>query len=92
MIKRKITYAIAICFIYLLGALTVKYKLPPNYNLKVYSDEDAAGSIDPIDVIRFYEQRGYKLIDKMSFLQRIFFNESSIYLKKEGTNAVANKA
>jgi SAM-dependent methyltransferase len=67
-------------------------KLTPNYDLKIYSDEDAAGSIDPIDVIRFYEQRGYKLIDKKSFLQRIFFNESSIYLKKEGTNTVANKA
>ena len=65
-------------------------KLTPNYDLKKYSDEDAAGSIDPIDLIRFYEQRKYKLIRKKSFLQRIFFNEPNIYLKK-GINTVANK-
>ena len=64
--------------------------MTPNYDLKKYSDEDAAGSIDPIDLIRFYEQRKYKLIRKKSFLQRIFFNEPNIYLKK-GINTVANK-
>ena len=57
-------------------------KLIPNYDLKIYSDEDAAASIDPIDLIRFYEQRGYNLIYKKTFLQRIFLNEPTIYLKK----------
>lgn len=57
-------------------------KLIPNYDLKIYSDEDAAASIDPIDLIRFYEQRGYNLIYKKTFLQRIFLNEPTIFLKK----------
>lgn len=57
-------------------------KLKPNYELKLYCDEDAAASIDPIDLIRFYESRGYELADKKSFLQRIFFNDTNLYLIK----------
>jgi SAM-dependent methyltransferase len=57
-------------------------KLTPNYDLKIYSDEDAAASIDPIDLIRFYESRGYELVYKKSFLQRIFFKDTNLYLTK----------
>tara|TARA_B110000240_G_C13482777_1_gene446036 strand:+ start:455 stop:1357 length:903 start_codon:yes stop_codon:yes gene_type:complete len=61
--------------------LTFK-KLIPNYELKIYSDEDAAASIDPIDLVRFYESRNYNWIYNNSFLKRIFFNQANIFLKK----------
>jgi ubiquinone/menaquinone biosynthesis C-methylase UbiE len=57
-------------------------KLKPNYELKLYCDEDAASSIDPIDLIRFYESRGYELANKKSFLQRILFNDANLYFIK----------
>ena len=59
-------------------------KLIPNYELKIYSDEDAAGNIDPIDLIRFYESRGYELVNPKSFIKRLFFNDVYIVLKKKG--------
>jgi len=66
-------------------------KLTPNYELKLYSDEDAAASIDPLDLIRFYEQRGYKTVYKYSFLKRIFFNQTSVYLIKGNQGNLPNK-
>jgi ubiquinone/menaquinone biosynthesis C-methylase UbiE len=63
-------------------------KLKPNYNLYLGCDEDAASSIDPIDVVRFYESRGFKLIDKLSFKARIFYPNKYVCLKKFGNNSL----
>jgi ubiquinone/menaquinone biosynthesis C-methylase UbiE len=57
-------------------------KLTPNYELKIYSDEDAAGNIDPLDLIRFYESRDYELVNKRSFIQRMKLNDQNLYFKK----------
>lgn len=59
-------------------------KLKPNYNLNLFCDEDAASSIDPIDVIRFYKSRGYKTVPNLSFLKLLFFKKKTIYLIKNG--------
>jgi ubiquinone/menaquinone biosynthesis C-methylase UbiE len=57
-------------------------KLTPNYDLYLYTDEDAAASIDPIDIITFYEYRGYKLIPNKSLLKKLFFRDRAIYFQK----------
>ncbi len=57
-------------------------KLTPNYDLYLYTDEDAAASIDPIDIITFYEYRGYKLIPNKSLLKKLFFRDRTIYFQK----------
>jgi SAM-dependent methyltransferase len=57
-------------------------KLKPNYELNLFCDEDAASSIDPVDLIRFYKSRGYKLVPNLSFFELLFFNKKTIYLKK----------
>ncbi len=61
----------------------LKYgRLKPNYSLHLYCDEDAASSIDPLDVIRFYESRGFAYYRKLSFFDRIFFNDPFVILIK----------
>jgi ubiquinone/menaquinone biosynthesis C-methylase UbiE len=63
---------------------TLKFKkLIPNYDLKIYSDEDAAANIDPLDLIHFYENKDYELVFKKSFFKRIIFNDTNVYLKKK---------
>lgn len=57
-------------------------KLRPNYDIVGYSDEHAAGSLDPVDLIRFYESRGYKLITPSSFFQKLFYNKKNMFLIK----------
>jgi SAM-dependent methyltransferase len=57
-------------------------KLEPNYSLHLYCDEDAASSIDPLNVIRFYESRGFSYYKKLSFFDRIFFNDPYVILIK----------
>ena len=57
-------------------------KLNPNYELNLFCDEDAASSIDPVDLIRFYKSRGYVLVPNLSFFKLLFFNKQTIYLKK----------
>ena len=57
-------------------------KLKPNYELNLFCDEDAASSIDPVDLIRFYKSRGYSLVPNLSFVNLLFFNKKTIYLKK----------
>lgn len=70
----------------LFGAKTnvvLKYKkLKPNYDLHLYVDEDAASSIDPIDVMRFYESRKYKMLPPLNFAKKIFFRNVNLYFKK----------
>jgi ubiquinone/menaquinone biosynthesis C-methylase UbiE len=61
--------------------LTYK-KLTPNYQLHLGCDEDAASSIDPIDVVRFYESRNFVLVNQLSFIQRLFYPNKYIVLKK----------
>ncbi len=57
-------------------------KLVPNYSLHLGCEEDAASRIDPIDVIRFYESRGFKLEQPLSFLQRLIYGNTYIRLRK----------
>jgi hypothetical protein len=57
-------------------------KLTSNYDLHLYTDEDAAASIAPIDIITFYENRGYKLIPNKSLLKKLFFRDRAIYFQK----------
>jgi SAM-dependent methyltransferase len=62
----------------------LKYKkLKPNYNLHLGCDEDAANSIDPIDVVRFYESRGFRLNKSLSFKERMFYPNKMIELVKK---------
>lgn len=55
--------------------------LKPNYDLMYACDEDAAASIDPMDIVRFYESRGGKTIEKMTFSQRVFFRAESVVMR-----------
>ncbi|MDG1262463.1 MAG: class I SAM-dependent methyltransferase [Flavobacteriales bacterium] len=62
-------------------------KLKPNYDLHLMCDEDAATSIDPVDVIRFYESRGYQLIEPLTFKERLFLGNRWVgFRKKDETN------
>lgn len=64
-------------------SVSLKYgKLNPNYNLHLYCDEDAASSIDPLNVSLFYTSRGYALVPKLSFFQKLFFRKLNIYHRK----------
>lgn len=58
-------------------------KLKPNYDLMLSCDEDAASSIDPLDVIRYYESRGFELEKPLNFKQRILFRQPYIILRKK---------
>ena len=60
----------------------VYQKLEPNYNLHLGCDEDAASSLDPVNVIRYYESRGFSLIRPLSFKQRLFHPNKYIMLRK----------
>lgn len=63
--------------------VSLKYgKLKPNYNLHLYCDEDAASSIDPLNVSLFYTSRGYTLIPNFNFFQKLFFRNLNIYHRK----------
>lgn len=57
-------------------------KLDPNYELHLYCDEDAASSIDPIDVMLFYESRNYRALPQLSFFNKLFFRNLNIYFRK----------
>jgi ubiquinone/menaquinone biosynthesis C-methylase UbiE len=57
-------------------------KLKPNYNLHLGCDEDAASSIDPLDVISYYERNGFASINKLSKIQRISYPNKYIMLRK----------
>ncbi|EMI24755.1 class I SAM-dependent methyltransferase [Rhodopirellula europaea] len=62
---------------------TLKFKrLSPNYELHLGCDEDAASSIDPINVVRFYEFHGFELVTTLSLKQRILFRQSQVILRK----------
>ncbi len=57
-------------------------KLKPNYELFLGCDEDAASSIDPIDVILYYQSIGFKPFEKNSFRKKLFYRSPFILLKK----------
>jgi ubiquinone/menaquinone biosynthesis C-methylase UbiE len=57
-------------------------KLKPNYSLHLGCDEDAASRLDPIDVVRFYESRGFTLMNKLSLKERLFYPNKYIMLRK----------
>lgn len=65
--------------------LSFKYvKLQPNYDLKLGSDEDAASSIDPVDLLRFYQIHGFRHDPHLSLLKRLFFKNQYLYLVRNG--------
>jgi ubiquinone/menaquinone biosynthesis C-methylase UbiE len=58
-------------------------RLRPNYTLHLGADEDAASSLDPMEVVRFYESRGFKLEPPLKMSKRFFFmNRPIIMIKK----------
>ena len=57
-------------------------KLDPNYKLHLGCDEDAASRLDPIDVLNFYESRGFESLSSLNFRQRLFFPNKYIILQK----------
>jgi ubiquinone/menaquinone biosynthesis C-methylase UbiE len=57
-------------------------KLKPNYTLHLGCDEDAASSIDPVDVMRFYESRGFRTYHKLSLKERILYPNKQIIMVK----------
>lgn len=59
-------------------------RLQPNYDLHLGCDEDAAASIDPLNVVRFYESRGFRLVKPMSFKQRILLRNTHVILRQAG--------
>ena len=59
-------------------------RLQPNYNLHLGSDEDAAASIDSLNVVRFYESRGFSLVKPMTFTERILLRNKEVILRREG--------
>lgn len=60
-------------------------KLKPNYDLHIGCDEDAASSIDPVEVIRFYERNGFETQAPLSFLRRLRYRNEPVFLKKRFT-------
>jgi len=58
-------------------------KLQPNYDLHLACDEDAASSIDPLDVIRFYESNGFKTEQPLSLKQRLFYPNKLVVMRKK---------
>lgn len=71
-----------------IGVQTVKpirlnyKKLKPNYSLHLGCDEDAASSIDPVDVMRFYESRGFHNYHRLSLKERILYPNKQIIMIK----------
>jgi len=57
-------------------------KLKPNYSLALACDEDAASNIDPVDVIMFYESRGFQTDQPLSFKERLLYPNKYIILRK----------
>lgn len=57
-------------------------RLTPNYQLLLGCDEDASSSIDPLDVIRFYEARGFQLLKPLGWLKRLFHRNTAVVLKR----------
>lgn len=58
-------------------------KLRPNYDLLLGCDEDAASSIDPLDVIRFYEGRGFRSVESFSLLKRLTLRNRYVLMEKQ---------
>lgn len=70
-------------FVGTINPIALRYKkLQPNYDLHLACDEDAASSIDPLDVIRFYESRGFQTEQPLSFKQRLFYPNKLVLMKK----------
>jgi SAM-dependent methyltransferase len=57
-------------------------KLKPNYELLLGCDEDASSSIDPLDVIRFYEANGFQLVTPLSSVGRIFLRSPAVVMRR----------
>lgn len=62
--------------------IALRYKaLKPNYDLYLGCDEDAAASIDPFDLARFYESRGFTWDVPRSFSKRVLFRGGAVWLR-----------
>lgn len=62
-------------------------KLNPNYELYLACDEDAANSIDPVDLICYYESRGFESWYKLSFKERVFSEGRLLQCEKVRANS-----
>jgi ubiquinone/menaquinone biosynthesis C-methylase UbiE len=58
-------------------------KLNPNYDLFLGCDEDAASSIDPVDVMIFYHSRGFESMEALNFQKKLFYRLPFILLRKK---------
>ena len=58
-------------------------KLKPNYDLFLGCDEDAASSIDPVNVMQYYESRNFKNYNDLSFKEKVFFRSPFLIMKKQ---------
>jgi SAM-dependent methyltransferase len=54
----------------------------PNYSLMLACDEDAASSIDPVDLIMFYESNGFISEPPLSLKERVLFRKEFVLLRK----------
>ena len=67
------------------GVQKFRYKkLKPNYKLFLGCDEDAAASIDPVNVMQFYKSKGFKNFRSLSFKEKVFFRSPFLIMKKLG--------
>jgi SAM-dependent methyltransferase len=60
------------------------WKLRPNYDLMLGCDEDASSSIDPFDVIRFYEANGFTLVDPLGKIGRVLLRRPILFMRCAG--------
>lgn len=56
--------------------------LDPNYNLHLYVDEDAASSIDPVMLRKYYLHKGFDCYFPVRFIDKLFFRKPYIVLYK----------
>lgn len=55
-------------------------QLSPNYDLYLGCDEDAANSIDPLDVVRFYEAHGFLPLGANNLWARVFMRNQPVIM------------
>jgi len=57
-------------------------RLKPNYDLLLGCDEDAATSLDPIEVMRFYGLHGFDSLKQLTFCQMLLHPNDYIIVQK----------
>ncbi|MCC7302999.1 MAG: class I SAM-dependent methyltransferase [Bacteroidia bacterium] len=71
------------------GGRDLRYtKLKPNYEMQLGCDEDAASSIDPVDVILYYEQSGFGSLYPLGFTRRLFYRNEPVFLVRDRVSGI----